>query len=48
MIEKHWNHFKFIQEMTKTMRRADSETKSIENTIGDSPIKVEVIVDFLN
>lgn len=48
MVEKQWDHLKFIEEMTKTMRRAQREMKSIENTIVDSPSKVKVIVGFLN
>lgn len=47
-VEKQWDHLKFIEEMTKTMRRAQREMKSIENTIVDFPSKVKVIVGFLN
>lgn len=48
VVEKHWKHVEFIQHITKTVRRAHMEIEAIEERIGDSPTKVEVIMEFLN
>lgn len=47
MVDKHWDHMKMLQENIDNVRRANREINAIKNTIGDSPTKVEVIIDSL-